>query len=420
MGSFVRYQLGTVLILFQLGAGSAAAFSVTPIAHLSAVGGQYFTGSTHSNGVNIDSSLVPVLGFSPSIYLIPIYLGSYHQTQSVYNFLGQNTLIQEQMDQTGVLRSAWAMNANWRLKPRIGYTKEWIKQSTDESLQNGLFNYTRAVSGISAERVFGNGSLEIGYDRGMVRYPNYQSLLSDPRFTSTGITPLVGTNVLNFDSDESSLTYQISSSDKRWNLSNVFTWVRENFVDQNIITTTVTSFPAESSDNKLRTDDIFNLILQQGLRPSSRWSFNLGETIQYYTSNQNSFDTAPVNVATPFTYRYYNFIETQLNPSITLFLDEARWDLTLAFNYGYRQYSHRRMQDGTGANQDSLIHSMNRGTTLTFRYAIGRNSPHKWLKGLYATLTGNVLTYWSNTRFEGNYPYNYTVYTYLGGLSWDY
>jgi len=405
------------LILLLMGAGPAAAFTFTPIAHLSAVGGQYFTGSTHSNGVNVDGSFVPVLGFSPAFYLIPIYLGSYHQTQSVYNFLGQNTLISEQMDQTGVLRSAWAMNANWRLKPRFGYTKEWIKQSTDESLENGLFNYTRAFGGISAERVLGNGSLEIGYDRGMVRYPNYQALIGDSRLTTTGINQNAGTDVLNFNTHETSLAYQFGAADKRWNIGTNFTWVREEFTDQKVITTDVSGF--EDFVPTQRTDDIFNLTFQQGFRPGARWGFNFGESIQYYTSNQNAFDSTQL-FAAPFTYRYYNFVETQLNPAVTLYLDDARWDVTLAGNFGYRQYSHRRVQDGTGAYQDSLIYSMNRGTTLTVRYAIGKNSTQKWLKGLYATLTGNVLTYWSNTRFEGNYPYNYTVYTYLGGLSWDY
>jgi len=63
---------------------------------------------------------------------------------------------------------------------------------------------------------------------------------------------------------------------------------------------------------------------------------------------------------------------------------------------------------------------MDRGATITLRYDLGKNATIRWLKGLHAVLTGNVLTYWSNTRYEANYPYNYTVYTYLGGLSWDY
>src|SRR4029077_20665675 len=129
------------------------------------------------------------------LYLIPIYLGSYHETQGIYNFLGQNTLITRQFDQTGVLRAAWAASSSWRIKPRAGYTKEWIQQSTDESLWNGLFNFRRATGGISAEKVLANGSFEVGYDYGSIQYPNYQALTGDSRLTSTGINQNAGTNV---------------------------------------------------------------------------------------------------------------------------------------------------------------------------------------------------------------------------------
>src|SRR5579864_8755397 len=74
------------------------AVTFTPIAHLNALGGQYFTGVTHSNGANIDGSFVPVIGINSRLYLIPIYVGSYHETQGIYNFLGQNTLITRQLD----------------------------------------------------------------------------------------------------------------------------------------------------------------------------------------------------------------------------------------------------------------------------------------------------------------------------------
>ena len=54
------------------------------------------------------------------------------------------------------------------------------------------------------------------------------------------------------------------------------------------------------------------------------------------------------------------------------------------------------------------------------RCDLGKLTGERWLKGFHAVLTANILTYWSNTRYEVNYPYNYTVYNYLGGLSWDF
>ncbi len=387
-----------------------SAVTVSPLARLSALGGQYFTGATHSNGANVDASFVPAISLTPRLALIPIYLGSYNETQSVYTFLGENTLVQKQFDQTFVLRGVWAASASWRLKPRAGYKKEWAQQSTDQNLWNGLFNYDRVFGGLSAERLVTNGSWELGYEYSRTRYPNYQSLSSDPRLTATGITASAGQDVLNFRSHETSLTYQHQTTDKRLSYSGTFDWVRENFVDQKVITQGSGGF--EDFVDTPRTDDIFNLALQQGWQPNARWGFGLGETLQYYVSNQNAFD-AQINLFNaPFTYRYYNYVDVQLHPSVTRAWQDGRWQTTLSGSWGYRRYSHRRTQDGDGIFQNGLVHSMNRGGTLTVRYRI--------VKGLYGLLTGSILTYSSNTRYEANYPYNYTVSTYLGGLSWEY
>lgn len=384
----------------------------TPIARLSALGGQYYTGSTHSTGANIDYSFVPVLGLNSKLYLIPIVIGAYKETQSVYNFLGENTLIQKQLEQTGVVRFAYAVRSNYRLKPRVGYKRSWVKQSTDGSLTGGLFNYGRAFMGISTERILANGTLELGYEYSQTRYPNYTALDADPRLTTTGITASAGTDVLNFNSHEASLNYQLISADKRWGLSSNFAWLRETFVDQKVISQDANGF--ESFVDKKRTDDIFNLALQQTAKPSSRWTFGMSETFQYYLSNQNAFDATQLFV-NPFTYRYYNFYDAQLAPSVLRAWGEAgRWETTLAGQFGYRRYTHRRTQNGSGTYQNALIYSASRGGTFTLRYKFPK------IKGLSAILTSSVLTYWSNTRYEANYPYNYTVYNYQGGLSWEY
>ncbi len=387
----------------------AESVTFTPLGNFSALGGQYFTGASKSSGINIDGSFVPVIGITSKLYILPIYVSSYHQTQSVYNFLGQNTLIQGQLDQTGVLRADWAANSRWRLKPRVGLAKEWSKQSTDESTWNGLFNYTRKFGGLSAERALPNGSLEIGYEYGQVEYPHYQSLDADPRLTTTGITAVTGATVLNFHSHSTSLDYHWITDSKNASFDANATWVRENFIDQKVITSDSDGFQAVI--DKKRTDDIYLLTLRESIRPSSRWLVNFGETFQYYQSNQNSYDATQA-FANPFTYRYYNYADAQWSPTVTWFWNDARWDLSLGGTIGIRQYMYRKAQDGQGNYLGKRIHSLNRGGNLMLRYRI--------YKGLRVVLTGNILTYSSNTRYEVNYPYNYTTSSYLGGLSWEF
>ncbi len=390
------------------------AVTYSPIANMTALGGQYFTNSTHSSGANVDASFVPVLGLSPKLYLIPILVVNYKETQNVYNFLGENTLVNKQLDTLSVLRLSWETSDTWRLKPRAGYKYEWAQQSTDGSLTGGLFNNQRLFGGLSAEHVLSVGTIELGYEYSDTTYPNYQSLSADPRLTATGITSNAGTNVLNFRGHETTLNYTVSADDKRWRSQNIFTWLREDFADQKVITQTDGGF--EDFVDKKRTDDIFNLALTQSFRPHTRYALSLGEILQYYLSNQNAFDSSQLFV-NPFTYRYYNFIDLQLNPTLTGYWFDGIFETSLAGVYGYRQYSHRKSQDGLGNYENKRIYSMNRGATLTLRY---RLPPLGSVKGLSVMMTSSVLTYWSNTRYEANYPYNYTVYNYQGGLSWEY
>ncbi len=54
-----------------------------PYASVSALGGRYLTGDTHSTGINADYDFVPAIQVNPTLLVIPIYIGSYHETQSV-------------------------------------------------------------------------------------------------------------------------------------------------------------------------------------------------------------------------------------------------------------------------------------------------------------------------------------------------
>jgi hypothetical protein len=135
----------------------------------------------------------------------------------------------------------------------------------------------------------------------------------------------------------------------------------------------------------------------------------LNEVLQYYLSNQNAFDATQANAA-PFTYRFYNYADAQLLPSITLTV--GRFDTTVTGNFGFRRYSHRQTQDGAGNFTGSLIHTFNRGGTAVTRFRMA--------KGLYLVLSRSLVTYISNTQFELDYPYNYSVFNVYGGMTWEY
>ena len=407
MGSFFKSFSLAWALLFPLISVSHAV-TVSPVVRLSALGGEFFTTSAESTGGNYDATIAPVIGLTDRFYLIPIYLGSFKQVPSIYDFLGESTLIEKQLDHQAVLRTLWAIDSVWRIKPRFGFKREYVKQNTDDSLQTGLFNYTRYTGGLAVEAVTSLGSIELSYDYGRTGYPNYQATIDDPLLVGSGLTTGAGTNILDIYSHESAINYDYSTQDKRWHWTANFDWLRENFLDQKIVSQDLGT-NTEAFVNKQRTDDIFTLTLQQLFKYSERWNFGWGEVFQYYISNQNAFDASQID-APSFTYRYYNYFDTQINPSLTVTL--GRFDTSVVGNFGYRQYAHRLTQDGDGNFTGSLIHSFNRGVTATSRYRIA--------KGLYAVLSRSLVTYTSNTQFQQDYPYNYSVFNVFGGLTWEY
>jgi hypothetical protein len=379
--------------------------SVSPLIRFSALGGQYFTTSVNSTGANVDLSIIPAIGLSPTLSLTPILIGSYHETQSPYNFQGQNVLIQRQVDHLEVLYLTWAVSPQWKLKPRAGYKQELVKQDIDDSLSSGLFNYNRSFAGASVERDFNHGSLEVAYEFSRDIYPNYQALTSDPRLAATGITSEAGTNVLNFNAYDTSLDYEFSPAGSTWHFSYNFHWIRQKFTDQNVVQ------DLGAIENRGRIDDVLELSTQQTFtfkRWGRYWNPTLAETFQYYISNQNAFDANQLF----FTPSYYDFVDIQLNPSVTTPLIPGRLEVTWLAGLGFRQYTHRQTQDPSGAYLGDLIHSWNRSLGGIVKYRI--------TKSLYAILVRNIVTYSSNTQFEQNYPYNYTVFDILGGLTWEY
>src|SRR5438132_8356495 len=234
MRLFIK-SFSLVLIFLLALLPSVQAVTVSPVLRLSALGGEFFTTSAESTGGNYEATVAPVIGLTDAFYLIPIYLGSYKQVPSIYDFLGESTIIDKQLDHQGILRTLWAINSVWRIKPRFGFKREYVKQNTDDNLQNGLFNYTRYTGGIAVEAVTSWGSIELGYDYGRTGYPNYQATIDDPLLVGSGLTTGAGTNILDIYSHDSSINYDYATKDKRWRWTANLDWLRENFSDHKII-----------------------------------------------------------------------------------------------------------------------------------------------------------------------------------------
>ena len=72
--------------------------------------------------------------------------------------------------------------------------------------------------------------------------------------------------------------------------------------------------------NTDRVDDVYLLSSQQSFAFQTTrflkrfWQPSLTETVEYYVSNQNAFDANQI----VFVPSYYNFVDIQLNPALTI------------------------------------------------------------------------------------------------------
>lgn len=393
-----------ILTLSLLGGGNVHAAKVTPVADVTVLGGQYFLeGNSAAFDGNVDAMVVPVVNFTPKTALLPIYQGSFRGTKDVEDLVGGGTLVQTRMDHSLTLKLVHQFTPNFSLKGKVGYKKEWLKETVDETFSNGLFNYDRLVTGVEMERDKPETKIRVGYDFYTMRYPNYRSLGSDSRFTDVGLTATAGTDILDYNTHE--LFFE-----KRNKIGEKSSWVwgydvaYKGFQDQKV----VTASGGYSASNRF---DMSHQLSSGVELQKDNVTFGLDGVFQFYHSNQNSFDASRAF----FNKRYYNFGEVHLTPSVSLNIGKGSSGplrTTFFWDFGFRRYTDRIAQDPDGEPTGAKLHQAFHALGFRVKYPL----PH----GLSLRTQANYKVYSSNMNYEKNYRYNYDAVTYFAGLGWEY
>jgi len=389
---------------------AGAAVKVTPVANLSILGGQYWMSESvpSSFGGNADLFFSPVLNFSPNIALLPIYSGSYRGTKSVRDLVGGGTLTQESQDHGISLKLVNKMKGNMKLKASAGYKLEYLKETKEEAWGQGLFDYTRMGFGVELEKHWKKTNGRAGMDYYTMNYPHYQSLVTEGQFetsmdttTYSEISAQAGTNVLNYTGMALFLEYARQMSPKvmgviRYDVS------MKNFVDQK----TVQHSGAFSSE--LRRD--LSHALSMGVNLTTpRVVLSFSDAVQFYDSNQNTFDTAKPQ----FIANNYDYFQNGIAPAITFKLGsvDEPVKLSLLWDISWRMYTERLAQDAeTDYKSDKISQLINTmGMSITYPLA----------SALSAKLALNYSDSSSNMRYEKNYKYNYYTFNYFLGINWE-
>ena len=403
-----NHQFAVAVLVLSL--SSLSAITVTPVADLSLMGGQYYFGSDGSTGASLDLFCSPVLNFSRSSALLPIITLRYRGTKDVTDLVGGGTLVQQTADGGLSLKYIYKFPSGLKIKPRIGYSIEYLKETNDEQWGKGLFDYNKMIAGIELEQQLNPAfKLRGGLDYYTMRYPNYASLIYNQNFqtsidtvTYSELSASAGKNVLDYNTVAAFLE-TTQKLDDIWIGQAKLDVMLKNFTDAKTVDESGTF------TSTLRQDIIYLLTLGTNLT-AERAILGLANSFEFYDSNQNSFDSANA----VYVANYYDFWEDSLSPSVTFLLGAADKParFTLYYNLAWRQYTGRLAQKADASYLSDKTYQQTNTLGLSLKIPIINN--------LSAQIETNYRDATSNMRYEKNYKYNYYVFNYFLGIGWQY
>lgn len=403
-------KLFTAAILIS-GAIASSAFGAPefiPVVNGHFTTGQwYFEGEQSSLAGNMGLTVVPAMRFSNRFSLVPTIESSYRGTRSAEELAGGNNLFQDTWENGISLKAVHGLTRRWKIRERIGYRMKWFRETTDETWNNGLYDYRVANIGAEAEHRWSKRlSVAAGYDFSMLEFPNYVSLES----TQPGdlAREFSGDDVLDARIHLFSLR---AETPMFWGIGNnvqIFHSPRR-YASQHVVELTGLLSATERED----TYTGFSLGLE---RPFDlRNDLRLIGQIQYgYTSldsNQNHYDAR----LTTFIPDFYNYDQHLVGGLVTLGIGKnANGPMTIDTGYTYsrRDYSSRVTQSLNGDYSSEKLYVEETAFSLGFGYPITKN-----IRARASSTFGRSR---SNNDYELVYRYNYTNSNYQFGFTYEY
>ena len=398
-------RLLALLLALLLAGAPAGAVEVVPLLKLDLLGGQFFFQEANTSfSANSNFLFSPALKFSEKDSLVPTISNQYRRTREVRELIGGGFLTQESVDTLVGLKYIRQLDERWALKPNVSYKNEMIKESQDEELGKGLFDYHKLSFGLEAERRTERLNLRQSISAYGVRFPRYHALAADQ---TLGSEVLSGDRVLDFNAYDYSI-----GGEFLWLpttvLNGTFLVSARPFLDQKIVTET----------GEYRRDDRFDLYGVAAIGGQQKlpdWSlrgisvenvagFNLANTL--LDSNQHNYDASQ----TRFNVDFYDYWEMSASPYYAARLGK-KLAMTAAYDFSRRQYLARPVQRADSSYADGRIYIHTHTFSFQFLYPI-------W-KGISVKTQGSYRLSESNMLFEQTYRYNYRSAHYFAGLTYS-
>lgn len=385
-----------------------AEVKLTPVADVSLLGGKYYLDSDAATFQGrFDAFVSPVIKFSDSHELVPVYSGNYSGTQDIQELAGGGVLTRQRQTHTFSLKHVYTRDFD-KYKPRVSYSKALIKETKDETWGKGLFDYATFSMGFEAEQERPHGTFTESYDYYKVAYPNYSTLLSQSQsvFNDTTTFNELSTNAGENPMDNIShrLGFTYAWFPEPLNMKAGYDFTYRGYGDQAVAARPVTGQSPFKSGKRAEIMQNFSLKANRALKPLY---LSVGARLGWLSSNQGSYDST----RNEYMEDYYSYMEIVLSPAMGLVLKNGT-----QFNFGldWRRlcYLGRLKQDAAGNYGSSEINQTFWLTSISVRYPV--------FNRFFARAAYNYQISGSNMRYEDNYRYNYRANTYLMGLEWEF
>ncbi len=397
----------------------ASAVEWTPVFNASLAGGQYFFQKQRGNlGGNAAVTAAAVGKISDRWSLMPVYSVVYRGTKGMDDGVGAGTIFQQQMDHTVSLTGIRKLqDTTWRVRPSVGYKRQFLKETRDEAWGKGLFDYEKISAGVEFENIYKDPfSWRVGLDVFRLRFPGYESLES-----KSGVDPfgdplgreLASKHVLD------TYNWQASVSGSRpWPLENPkvvlsgsYSFLYKDFLDQRIVQNTGQFADVARRDfQQSLSGSVGRPIPVHVFGADGRLDLSMGLNFSYNLSNQNSFDATFAK----FLGDSYSYWTMGAGPGAMLSWGDKKepsWAST-SFRWTRQNYLGRLVQDAVGVYESAK----QRHDRYSFSIAYGYPIAPKFTM----TFRANMLWAASNHKYQKNYSYAYRAMNYLIGVAYEF
>ncbi|RLD17790.1 MAG: hypothetical protein DRI36_02930 [Caldiserica bacterium] len=346
-------------------------------------GNSYYEGKSSSFGGNFVIDIAPVIIFNERLALLLYYKGNYQGIKSFTRLAEGGSLYQQTQNHLFLIKLLIKKQKGLKFKTKIGYKKELVRETKDESWGDGLYDYDRYNLGIEWEK----RKVRFGYNFYYYQFPNYWSLASKIGLSQPG------EDIYDHISNEI-----FWSRDGRINLEMYL--VYKYFLDQYIVEETALY------SNRKRWDINFEINLERFYLIFKKIFMVAGLSLTYNHSNQNYFDVRELM----FIPNFYDYIDGKF--SISFNKKYKKFAFSFGYSFGYRKYIERLIQDIKGEYKPEKLNQKIQIFSLSIVYPLRRN--------LEIELQGNWQIALSNMEYEEFYKYSYSAGNWLTSINWRY